>query len=187
MNVLEAIHARRSVRSYSPAPVARSTLEGLLDAAVHAPSAMNQQPWVFAVVQDRARLRRYSDTAKAMLLARAGDDPKAASYRDRLRSDSFDIFYDAGTLVVIGVASRGPYSDADAWLAAGHLLLAACDAGLGTCCIGFAVPVLNTPEALADLGFPPAGVAIAPIIVGYAHVSPPPVARASAKILSWLA
>ena len=59
MTVIDAIYARRSVRSYGAAPVDGSSVQALLDAAVQAPSAMNTQPWGFVVVQDRALLRSY--------------------------------------------------------------------------------------------------------------------------------
>lgn len=60
MNALEAIKARRSVRSFEPLPVRTADVRNLLDAAVHAPSALNGQPWAFAVVQDRELLQRPS-------------------------------------------------------------------------------------------------------------------------------
>lgn len=185
MNLTETLFARRAVRSYEPRAVDDGTLRGLLRAAVQAPSAMNHQPWLFSIVQDVTQLKRYSDRAKAMLLPQIAADPKAKRYEDLLGSEAFNIFYDASTLVVIGVAERGPYTDADCWLAAQNLMLAACDAHLGTCCIGFAVGLLNTPEVKTELHFPTTGAAVAPLIVGYPRGEPPPVPRADPKIVSW--
>ena len=48
--VLKTITGRRSVRRFSPDPVPREVVEQLLEAAVHAPSAGNLQPWEFYVV-----------------------------------------------------------------------------------------------------------------------------------------
>jgi hypothetical protein len=39
-----------------------------------------------------------------------------------LREPSNDILHDAGTLMVLGVDERGPFSEADCWLAAGRVL-----------------------------------------------------------------
>lgn len=48
MDVFEAIYARRSVRKYKKgAPVAKESIQKLLDAAMHAPSAVNSRPWEF--------------------------------------------------------------------------------------------------------------------------------------------
>jgi len=185
MNVTEAIFARRAVRAYAPRKVEDATVRVLIKAAVQAPSAMNRQPWLFSVIQDVAQLKRYSDRAKAILLSQMSADPKARHYSDRLGSPSFNIFYDAGALVVIGVAERSTYTDADCWLAASNLMLAATEAGLGTCCIGFAVPVLNLPEVKAEIGLPASGAAVAPILVGYPAAAPPPIHRADPKIVSW--
>ncbi len=186
MNVLEAIHARRAVRSYSPRVADEPTIRALLDAAVHAPSAMNAQAWLFAVVQNVAKLKSWSDRAKAILLEQLGADPKTGRYRAMLADERFNIFYDASSLVVIGSAERGTYTDADCWLAAENLMLAACEAGLGTCPIGFAVPLLNTPDAKKELGFPAASAVVAPIIVGYPSAAADPVPRKEPRVVSWL-
>lgn len=50
MEVLEAIHKRRAVRRYRPEPVSIEDIRTILDAANHAPSAMNRQQWEFIVV-----------------------------------------------------------------------------------------------------------------------------------------
>jgi nitroreductase len=186
MNVVEAIHARRAVRAYTSRRVEEGVLRSLLQAAVHAPSARNAQPWMFAVVQDAKLLQGYSDRAKTLLLDQLSTDPKADQYRSRLGDPAFNIFYDANTLIAIGVAEPGPYAQADCWLGAAALMLAATDAGLGTCPIGFAVPVLNTPDVKQDLGFTASGVVAAPIIVGYPTAVPPAVARREPNVVSWV-
>jgi len=50
MTALEAIQTRRSIRSFNDAPVDRTLIEQVLEAAVFAPSAKNSQPWRFTVV-----------------------------------------------------------------------------------------------------------------------------------------
>jgi nitroreductase len=53
---LEWIHARRSIRKYTAAAVSDADVAELLEAAMAAPSAGNQQPWHFVVIRDRALL-----------------------------------------------------------------------------------------------------------------------------------
>jgi nitroreductase len=148
---------------------------------------MNAQEWLFAVIQNSRQLKRWSDRAKAALLEGDATDAKTRHYRARgvLAEERFNIFYDASTLIVIGVPERSTYSDADCWLAAGNLMLAAYDRGLGTCPIGFAVPVLNTPAAKKELGFPAEGTVVAPIIVGYPNGTTSPDVRKDPRIVSW--
>ncbi|MBS0336005.1 MAG: nitroreductase family protein [Proteobacteria bacterium] len=175
---MDAIGTRRSVRAYTEQRPGEDVIHTLLEAAVRAPTAMHLEPWGFAIVQDRAMLKRYSDRAKAAL----GEPP---GHPEMLDDPDFNIFYDAGTLVVVCRRSSGPFADADCWLAAENLMLAAAEMGLGTCCIGFAVGVLNTPEAKRELNIPADGAAVAPIILGYPRGSVAQVPRKAPEILAW--
>jgi hypothetical protein len=65
-------------------------------------------------------------------------------------------------------------------------MLAACSMGLGTCCIGLAVPVLNTAEVKRELSIPAGVTAVAPIIVGVPRSAVPAVARKPPEVLSWI-
>jgi len=53
MDAMEAILTRRSIRKYTRQPVAQKDIDDLLTAAMAAPSANNQQPWHFVVIDDR--------------------------------------------------------------------------------------------------------------------------------------
>ena len=50
MNVYDALLERKSVRAFLDKPVGREVIERLLEAARHAPSGANTQPWQVAVV-----------------------------------------------------------------------------------------------------------------------------------------
>ncbi len=52
MDVIEAIHTRRSIRKFQQKPVPDDLVHDLLAAAMSAPSAGNQQPWHFLVITD---------------------------------------------------------------------------------------------------------------------------------------
>ncbi|MGZ5561778.1 MAG: nitroreductase family protein [Halobacteriota archaeon] len=60
MDVTKAILSRRSIRKYTEEPVSGDDIEALLTAAMHAPSAVNEQPWHFVIVQDRKTLEAIS-------------------------------------------------------------------------------------------------------------------------------
>ena len=51
MDFLELVRMRYSVRQYSAREVEKEKLEYVLECARLAPSAVNQQPWHFYVVQ----------------------------------------------------------------------------------------------------------------------------------------
>jgi nitroreductase len=56
MDAIQAILTRRSMRHFTPEPVTPVQVDTLLRAAMHAPSACNQQPWHFIVVNQRETL-----------------------------------------------------------------------------------------------------------------------------------
>ncbi len=58
MDTLEAIRTRRSIRKYLDRPVPEELIRKTLAAAMQAPSARNQQPWHFLVIDDRAILAK---------------------------------------------------------------------------------------------------------------------------------
>ena len=57
---MKEIFERRSVRNFKDKPVESEKIELMLKAAMQAPSAANQQPWEYLVVQDRDTLIKLS-------------------------------------------------------------------------------------------------------------------------------
>lgn len=53
MSAVKTLLNRRSVREFTSEPVSEVLVEGILRAAMQAPSAGNQQPWEFIVVRDK--------------------------------------------------------------------------------------------------------------------------------------
>jgi len=97
-----AITSRRSIRAFLPTPLARETIEEILDVAARAPSGTNTQPW---------RVHVLTGEAKQALSARiraAYDDPEerelhseeyayyptewVAPYIDRRRKIGWDLY-----------------------------------------------------------------------------------------------
>jgi nitroreductase len=187
MSALDAIYHRRAVRDYTPRTIDQAVIRTLLDAAVHAPTAMHEEPWSFAVIQDKNLLNRLSDSAKERVRSEAqGADTHHAKHSlDLVNKPDFHVFYNAGTLIIIYSKFQGLYVVADCWLAAENLMLAACAKGLGTCVIGFAVSALNTSEWKAELKIPAEMTAIAPIIVGVSAGETPPVSRKQPEVVTW--
>jgi len=54
--VIDALLKRRSIRRYSVNPVDKSDIRLMLKAGMYAPSARNEQPWHFIVIDDRGLL-----------------------------------------------------------------------------------------------------------------------------------
>ncbi|WP_371370678.1 nitroreductase family protein [Sporomusa aerivorans] len=185
MDLFTAINTRRSVRSYADTKVDKAMIDKLLEAAVHAPSAMNSQPWAYAVIQDKSMLKDISDRTKQFLLNSLDKVPQLNKYKAAFENPNFNIFYTAESLIIIFAKPDGIRSAEDCCLAAENLMLTAHGLGLGTCWIGFARPFLNLPEIKAELAIPGDYEVVAPIIVGYPQVTPPTVPKKAPEIIFW--
>lgn len=174
--VIEAIYKRHSGRDYSTESVSEASIHALLYAAIQAPTARHQEPWAFAIIQDKKILKKLSDDAKKVSEKGVGmaSDPNA------------NIFYNAATLIVIYGKPLGKFVAADCWLATQNVLLAAYGANLGSCVIGAAVAELNTQKWKKKLEIPAEMTAYAPVIVGYLAGDTPRTSREPPEVLCWL-
>ena len=152
MNLYDAIDARFSARAYKPEPVHEGVLRRIVDAARHAPSACNRQPWHFIIVRDadiRAKLfpdDRQAWVANAPVILVACSRPADAWVRT----------YD-----------QKNHADIDLAIAMEHIMLAATAEGLGSCWIcafnpELARTVLELPDDLVPVAITPLGHASAP-------------------------
>lgn len=182
MDLKEAVYSRRAVRAFTAEPIDEHTIQQLIDAAIQAPSAINEQPWSFTVVRDPALLDRISGEAKAHMLKTTPAGLLSHHFREILDDAKFQIFYHAPVLIVIASVSEGPWAVIDCSLAAENLMLAARAAGLGTCWIGFAQSWLATPPGKMALNLPATYLPVAPIIVGHPQALPPPVPRRQPEV-----
>lgn len=173
------IRGRRSVRRYRPDPIARSLLEGLLTAAVWAPSAHNRQPWRFCVVTAQAAKDDLSDRMGTRWRADLSADGVDTAFIERRVRISHARITGAAALVAVSVSMEemDDYPDRRRqeaeWmmavqstaLACQNLLLAAQQFGLAACwmCAPLFVPDLVRqsldlpeswhPQALITLGY----------------------------------
>lgn len=150
--VLECIATRTSVRSYeADRKIPQDTVELLLRAAMAAPTAVNKQPWVFVVLDERAAidsLSEYLPYAKML--------PKAPL-----------------AIVTCGDMSKAiEGTGRDFWIqdvsaATENMLLAAHALGLGAVWTGV-YPDLNRVEGVQKaLGLPSEIIPLAVVPVGY--------------------
>jgi nitroreductase len=185
--LLEAIAARHSVRSYTSEKLSTETINALLRAAVQAPTAMHEESWAFVVVQDQKLLSEISALARPLFAKslETPGQPKRHSAHD-FNDPNFNIFYDASTLIIITTTLSGSFVEADCWLAAENLMLAACAMGLGTCVIGSAVMALNVPNIKARLNIPSEYQVVVPIVCGTPKGETPKSVRKEPKVISWV-
>lgn len=158
---LDLARSRRSVREYLDKPIARADLDRCLEAACLAPSAENQQPWRFTVVET------------ADLRARCVEAATGGIYRPTR--------FIAGAPVLLAVSARrdlltnrlgAALQGTQFWLfdvglACQHFVLQAAELGIGSCYIGWfnyrkVARLLDLPwgeklVCLVALGYPARG------------------------------
>ena len=61
METMNAIFSRRSIRKYLPKPVTRDLIENILKAGMNAPSAGDEQPWHFVIIDKHDLLEKISE------------------------------------------------------------------------------------------------------------------------------
>jgi nitroreductase len=148
-DVLKTIKNRRSVRSYSPEQIDQEHMDQIIEAGILAPSAINEQPWHFTVIQNQELLRRINDTVRGQL---ANSDNEWM--RNNGRNPNFMVTYNAPTLIVISGNPKGVAWEADCSFAMENMMLAAESLGIGSVCLGMVNFFLGIPGEAEKLGIP---------------------------------
>ena len=178
--ILEGLGGQRACRSYTNDPVADADLAAMLEAATHAPSAENRQPWVFVVVRDPSTRESIADLTSSVW--RGGGQQHAQQSLSPQLFAAVDRFIDGGyggAPVLVVVAGDGREGSSKALLAssvfpaAQNLLLAAAALGYGSSMTTLAA---QAPDALGALVGLPAGItpfAVVPIGRPASPLGPP--------------
>jgi nitroreductase len=140
--LLAGIASQRACRRFDPdVKVPDSDVERMLEAAVHAPSAENTQPWTFVVVRDEHSRSLLAAWWTETWNAGGGDFVKQSLEDKVLVADLEYAFAKGGfaaapvVIVVCADTERVPeiYAPSSIYPAVQNLLLAANDLGYGSC------------------------------------------------------
>ena len=173
--IINAIKARRSVRSYAEKAVPRDLLQAVIDAGNEAPSAMNSQPWRFVVVEDRDVKRKLLGAAlpqakKITEMVKDVDPERYAAIKKRYAELPDPVYYSAPTVVF--VIGNGRYAAHSCPLDCENMMLAAHALGLGSCWVGFGAMVTEDQDVRAILELKESDSIYGPILLGYPKGEP---------------
>jgi nitroreductase len=124
---------RRSIRKFMECSVGEAEIRAILEAGQSAPSAKNEQPWHFTIVQDKVKLEKLSDACLNYLI-----ETENPVLRKRLENSDmckFDLFYHAPMLVIISGYIHATQTVTGCTLAAENMMIASESLGLGSCWI----------------------------------------------------
>jgi nitroreductase len=133
--VKEVIMTRRSIRDYKEEPVCREQMAHVLEAGIYAPSAMNMQAWAVRVVDNK----EFIDGVTAIAV---NQNPKLAE-----QPNFRNFFRNAPTVAFIACPEESYSGEYDCGLLSENMMLQAWSMGIGSCCLGSVVPVMNSEEA----------------------------------------
>jgi nitroreductase len=185
MDLLDAISGRRAVRQYKQECPPEQDLRQLVDAAIWAPSAMNDQAWHFTVVTSRELLDRIAARARLWMQKNELLLAENQEVRALLADADFHMLHRAPALIVISAPKTGKWTAEACTVAAQNLMLAATGQGLGSCWIGLVQDWLNSPEGRQAIALAADERVIAALVVGYANEKPQALLRRKPKI-TWL-
>lgn len=133
------IKNRRTVRKFKSTPVPKEHILKILDAARFAPTAGNQQPWKFLVIQDRKKLDELQKEALLWYFdeykKRRQQTQEELSQAKNTITKLLENVLSAPVYIAVLVDSKEKYPDYilyDGTLAAGYLMIAARALGYGT-------------------------------------------------------
>lgn len=147
--VLKVIKSRRSVRNYKQDQINKENLDLIIEAGIYAPTAHNDQPWHFTVIQNEELLKNINEKSKKLMaksdiewIKQMGLNPK------------FQVTYNAPTLIV--VSGR---EDAMAWVtdcsaAIQNMLIAAESLNIGSVWLGLLKFFFEQEDEIKKLGIP---------------------------------
>ena len=176
--VIEAIHARRSIRKYKDTPVEKEKLEQVTLAGIAAPNAMNRQAWAIRVIGSKEWIKRCTDAYLPTI--------EGTPMGEHLLTPDFKNMFRNAPAVIFVAAEPSAYAGVDCGILAQNMMLAAHELGLGTCCLGSPVGFMNSKEGepfLASLGLPEGYALQFAIAIGYADEAPETKPRDQSKIV----
>lgn len=162
---LNVIKRRRSIRQFDARPISDDALHAILEAALFAPNAMNQQKWHFSVVQNKRMLRKMVQITKANKL-----DSNIAFLIEKARGDDYHTYYHAPAVVLVSGDQQAKFIMFDCAAAAQTIALAAASLGIGSCIMtsaGFLFASEQGRDMKKDLGIPEGYEHVCSIALGY--------------------
>lgn len=180
----ELLQKRRAIRDFEEREVPSKIIDEILQESTLAPSASNNQPCRFVVVQCRKTIKALSDESKANLLRDHAEKKikLAPDYVTFLQNENFNVFYNASCLIyIVGAKSVGSL-DVDAALAASYIMFSAAARGLGTCWVALGANIRDH-QLKGELGISDNHRIVAPIILGYPKEIPTATKRHAPDIL----
>jgi len=185
LDIVDAIGARRSIKTFTSRQPSRREVEQLLDTVTRAPNHRMTQPWRFYVLGPRAR-RAYGEALGARKAKRVEEPEAAVAVREKVASEHEALPAMIGVTIVQNEDPEVREEDyAAAFMGIQNLALAAAALGLGTHIKTGAI--MDDPAARAAAGIRDGERLVAIVNLGEPATLPDPKPRTHApEITTWV-
>ena len=188
MELMDAIHGRRSIRKFSDERIPRETLEEIMEAASWAPSGQNLQPWyLLALTQDADLAWVFSELGtgafshRKHLEARFKNNPEIVE-----ETMEFMRAMGGARTIVLAFLQKPTYSEQDmpsciesVAAAMQTLCLAAYDKGVASCWVE---EFKRIDQQARERFCPDKGALLGGIVLGYPAMEARPIRRKPGRI-----
>lgn len=148
-DVLKTIKKRRSVRSYLSEQIKQEDLDLIIEAGIYAPSAHNDQPWHFTIIQNKEKISYINDKSKE-LMAKS----EIEWVRNMGLNPKTNIIYNAPTLVIVSGNKTALSPKVDCSAAIQNMLIAAESLNIGSVWLGLVGFFFEFKDEVKKLGIP---------------------------------
>ncbi len=169
---IKVINQRRSIRKFKKEQIPESILREILNCALYAPNAMNQQKWHFTVIQNPALLDRMVNIIKTNIMNSGVDFLK-----QRASAPDYHTFYHAPTVILISGDENSPFIQISCGAAAQNIALASESFNIGSCIMTSSAFLFASEEGnnlKRELGIPEGYQHICTVALGYKEGPHPP-------------
>lgn len=166
------IKKRRSIRQFKAKQIPEAELQSIMECAILAPNAMNQQKWHFSVVQNKDFINRMINVTKENML-NSGVEFLAG----RAKDPNFNPYFNAPTVIFVTADEKTRFAQTDAALAAENILIAAEAHGIGSHIMTSTEFLFASDKGKAikkEMGIPDGYTHVCAIVLGYKEGEPPP-------------
>ncbi|MEM2975730.1 MAG: nitroreductase [Candidatus Bathyarchaeia archaeon] len=168
---IKVIKNRRSIRKFKTDQIPDEFLNEILECAILAPNARNQQKWHFTVIQNKNVLAKIVSLLRESML-NSGID----FLIDRAKDPNFDPLGGAPTVIFVTADKSARFVEFDCAAAAENIMIAAESLGLGSHVMAMTELIFASEKGKQlkrELGIPKGYEHVCAIALGYKDENPP--------------
>jgi nitroreductase len=181
---IKVIKGRRSIRKYKAKQITDSEIQKILDCAIYAPNARNQQMWHFTVIQNKDMLNRMVDIIKENIM-----NSGIEFLIEKANALDYNTFYNAPTVILVTGDEKNRFVQFDCGAAAQNIALAAKSLNIGSCVMtssGFLFASEKGNRLKKEFGIPKGYNHVCAVALGYQDCEDPEAPTRNQDVINYI-